>query len=272
MTELSLKQTEILSKMANLLYGFLPGSGAIYTFATAARESGFEEFWVGGSKLPALQYLLENTLKFKAELFPDLILRIVKHGIKYNYKTGTPITREDIETLNALVNKLDFDIQELKDEEFLISLPAEKAKTFPDDQINHNRLFDEFKLHPEIVKVSRSLFISGHYSQAIFEAFKAVNNFVKEKSRLQNLDGQRLMAEVFNENNPVIKLNRLKTTSERDEQTGFKFIFMGSMCGIRNPKAHDHVELKDPLRALKYLALASLLFERAAESEVDRAR
>ena len=255
--------------MANLLYGFLPGSGAIYTFETAANECEIGEFWIGGSKLPALQHLLERALLHKADVFHDLILRIVRHGIKYNYKKGSPITREDIEALNSLTAELGCDIQELHDEAFLKTLPTEAQKP-SSKQVDQTWLFDELKLHPRIAEVSRSLFVTGHYSSAIFEAFKAVNNFVKEKSGRQDLDGQRLMAEVFSESDPVIKLNRLKTTSERDEQAGFKFIFMGSMSGIRNPKAHDHVELKDPLRALKYLALASLLLERAEEGELTR--
>lgn len=130
-------------------------------------------------------------------------------------------------------------------------------------------LFDRMQFHQRVITASKSLFESGHYSQAIFEAFKAVNNFVKEKSGLA-LDGKDLMAKVFNENTPIIKLNELLTQSDKDEQEGFKFLFMGAMVGIRNPKAHDNVVQTDPYRTLEYLSFASLLMKRTEEGKVVR--
>lgn len=133
----------------------------------------------------------------------------------------------------------------------------------------HLELFDRMALHPAIVQASRSLFESGHYAQSILEAYKVLNNFVKAKSGMSHLDGQALMAQVFGSDQPAIRLNPLETKSDRDEQGGFKFLYMGAMTGIRNPKAHDSVKQPDPIRALKYLALASLLIERADEGSTD---
>ena len=44
-----------------------------------------------------------------------------------------------------------------------------------------SNLFNKMQLHNKIIEVSKSLFDSGHYAQAIFEAFKAVNNLIKIK-------------------------------------------------------------------------------------------
>jgi len=132
-------------------------------------------------------------------------------------------------------------------------------------------LFDKMQFHPRVVETSKSLFETRHYAQAIFEAFKAINNFVKEKTG-QSLDGRDLMAKVFREQGPLIKLNKLKTRSERDEQEGFKFLFMGAMVGIRNPKAHDDIAQMDPFRTLEYLGFASLLMKRIEEGEVTQAQ
>ena len=134
------------------------------------------------------------------------------------------------------------------------------------------RLFDSLKLHPRIVEVARPLFADGHYAQAIFEAFKAVNNMVKDKSGLVSLDGKQLMAAAFAESQPVLKVSELRDRSERDEQEGFKFLFMGSTLGIRNPKAHTTTVQTDPLRTLEYLALASLLAKRVDEALVGDAQ
>jgi uncharacterized protein (TIGR02391 family) len=130
--------------------------------------------------------------------------------------------------------------------------------------ITPNKLYDLLKFHPRIVQASRSQFRSGHYTDAIFNALKCVEILVKAKSGLKG-SGTDLMHKVFNEKNPVIKLNQLQEEYEIDEQEGFRFIYAGAMLGIRNPKAHAEVQQKDPYRTLEYLALASLLAKRIEE-------
>jgi len=127
-------------------------------------------------------------------------------------------------------------------------------------------LLDHLQLHPLVKEVSGALYRDGHYAQAIFEAFKAVNNLVKGKAGRSDLDGRDLMAKVFRKEAPILKLAPLVTQSDMDEQEGFMFLFMGAMAGIRNPKAHDNVPQPDQHRALEYLALASLLCRRVDES------
>lgn len=45
---------------------------------------------------------------------------------------------------------------------------------------------------------------------------------------------------VLNPDAPVPRLNRLRSTAERDQQAGYRFIFAGAKTGIRNPRAHEH--------------------------------
>jgi len=120
-------------------------------------------------------------------------------------------------------------------------------------------------LHPLIRKVSKSLFDDSHYSQATFEAYKAVVNEVKNVSGVKNMDGKPLMERVFYVNNPIIKFNNLQTQSDQDEQVGLMLLFSGATLGIRNPKAHDNIVQTDPIRALEYLSFASLLLKRLDE-------
>ena len=120
-------------------------------------------------------------------------------------------------------------------------------------------------LHPAIKSASESLFLDGHGTQAILEAFKAVNNKVKRRSGLRD-DGRSLMARAFDEKRPILRLNRGQSVSDLDEQEGFRFIFMGVMQGIRNPRAHDETVEPDVDRALEYLGLASLLMRRLDEA------
>lgn len=127
-------------------------------------------------------------------------------------------------------------------------------------------LFDVFVSHPEITKVSKQLFGEGHYPQSIFEACKALNKLVQSKSGRGDLDGRELMSTVFKLTNPILALNTIRNQSERDEQEGFMFLYMGAMEGIRNPGAHEIQQLRDPRRALEYLGLISLLARRVDEA------
>ena len=133
----SLKETQTVADMSQFLYSFLPGQAHPFadqriSFAGIAHELGVGKFWPGGSKQPAINALLENTLDFKREKFCPLLLEVVRRGMKYRSSKGDPITKEEVETLNRLIFELGFKIPELWNESFLASLPrvtAEQAET-----------------------------------------------------------------------------------------------------------------------------------------------
>jgi uncharacterized protein (TIGR02391 family) len=117
--------------------------------------------------------------------------------------------------------------------------------------------FDERNIHPDISAVCLTLFDDGHYAQATFEAFKLLDNEVRDVSGIQD-SGYKLMMAAFNEGNPKIILNDLLTASDKDEQMGFKHVFAGSMSAIRNPRGHDI--RTDPIDlCLDHLSFASVL-------------
>ncbi|WP_288739467.1 TIGR02391 family protein [uncultured Rheinheimera sp.] len=118
--------------------------------------------------------------------------------------------------------------------------------------------FDERNIHPEISAISQKLFDDGHYSQATFEAYKYIDKEVHRLSSV-NESGYKLMMQAFNESSPKIKLTNLSTSSEVDEQQGYKFIFSGEVMAIRNPRGHEYSFLETPDQCLDHLSLASLL-------------
>jgi len=146
-------------------------------------------------------------------------------------------------------------------------------------KVDPNMVFDLLELHPVIKNASEKLFKDKHYAQAIFEAYKALINYVKDKSGQKVLDGQDLMGKVFDvkydketlniSKKPILQLNELLTREDLDEQKGFMYLFMGSVVGIRNPKAHGIIEQKDPFKTLEYLSLASLLAKRVDEAKLN---
>lgn len=126
--------------------------------------------------------------------------------------------------------------------------------------------FDQRNIHPEIQQASKNLFDNKHFTQATFKAFKYIENKVQEVSTLPSLTGFDLMMKAFNGNTPKIRLNHLNLTSSKDEQEGYKFIFGGTMRGIRNPRAHGSGISDTPDQCLDYLSLASLLLRKINRS------
>ncbi len=86
----------------------------------------------------------------------------------------------------------------------------------------------------------------------------------KEVAELANVNesGVKLMMKAFSEQTPLIKLTDMTTTSEKDEQEGYKFIFSGSIMAIRNPRGHEYGMQDSPTDCLDHLSLASMLLRR----------
>ena len=129
--------------------------------------------------------------------------------------------------------------------------------------------FDQIVDDDELRRTSRGLFLDGYYALAVEEAFKCLNNIVKELTGLRHLDGVDLMKNAFSPNKPVLKLNDLKTRSEKDQQRGYMEMFAAVITGVRNPRAHEHAYLDDPIIALELLGLANHLV-RTARSAASR--
>ncbi|MFA5903292.1 MAG: TIGR02391 family protein [Desulfobacula sp.] len=121
--------------------------------------------------------------------------------------------------------------------------------------------FDERDIHPALPDIVRKLFDDGHYSQATFEAFKFIDKDVQRISGASET-GFKLMMKVFSESSPDIQLTLNSTTSEKDEQKGYQFLFAGSILAIRNPRGHEYSLKDSPDICLDHLALASLLLRR----------
>lgn len=131
--QISLAQEQVLNELASFLYDFLPGQAHPFadqdtSFAGAAGAVGLGGFWQGGSKKPAIAKLLRLTFGRHQERFCPLVLEIVRKGMTYRDSKGSPITREEINTLNDLVKKLGFKIPELYDPKFLDGLPTSQGQ------------------------------------------------------------------------------------------------------------------------------------------------
>lgn len=121
-------------------------------------------------------------------------------------------------------------------------------------------------LHPEIARAASTLYSDGYYANAIEDAVKALNAFVRLRSAVHDRDGTELMEYVFNPKKPVLAFNELKDESDRNEQKGFMMMLSGAVAGLRNPRAHRLVR-DDAERALEFIAYVSLLAKLVDEAK-----
>lgn len=122
-------------------------------------------------------------------------------------------------------------------------------------------------LHPLISAASGSQVASRHYDNAVFDAFKAVEDRVQrltgqpKNSKGAALSGKGLMTTVFNEQNPLLDItsDNANPAQRADEREGYKYLFMGAAQALRNTRAHGPNLQIDEQEAMEMLAAASLL-------------
>jgi uncharacterized protein (TIGR02391 family) len=118
-------------------------------------------------------------------------------------------------------------------------------------------------IHPLIISVSKNQFIDGYYAEAAENAFKEINSRVKKIYHILDSsstipDGKDVMNKVFTPNNPMLELCDRSTDSGKNIQLGFKEMFSGSMSALRNPKAHENIQLTSD-DAMRQIIFASML-------------
>ena len=137
-------ETQTVTELSKVIYNFLPGKAHPYSrvktdFRTVSMEVGLGHFWPGGSKLPAIQSLLDSTLRTDKLKFRPLLLHIVREGLKYRSLKGNPITQEEIERINILIANLGMFIPELADSRFIASLPKIESASTEDQKVTPAR-------------------------------------------------------------------------------------------------------------------------------------
>ena len=82
---------------------------------------------------------------------------------------------------------------------------------------------------------------SEDYKTAILDSIQFIGDIIREKSGLDS-DGNQLIGEAFGGTNPKIKLNRLKTESDKNVQKGIQNILRGIYSAYRNPRSHSKID------------------------------
>jgi uncharacterized protein (TIGR02391 family) len=143
-----------------------------------------------------------------------------------------------------------------------------------------NMLFDMYILHERIRNVTESLFKNGEYFNAVFEATKVLNDFIRDKTQSSESEINLVKASFGDPNskeikNPKIKFNPLDPQStdyrsQQNEQRGLSSIACGIFYAFRHPKGHEPKDKNwgniEPYEALDQLVVISYLMKRIEEA------
>lgn len=138
-------------------------------------------------------------------------------------------------------------------------------------------LFEYFPLHQRVRELSKKHFINKNYLGAVFEAAKALNELIQQKSGIYKSSEVRLVNKTMlgsdqdygrpEFNKVIIRFNEyLNERSGQNEQEGLGLICKGVFKAFRNPKGHkpeDHPVVQlDAYEALEQLIIISYLMKR----------
>jgi uncharacterized protein (TIGR02391 family) len=88
-----------------------------------------------------------------------------------------------------------------------------------------------------------STYEAGNYSHAVLDAMHYLSNVLREKTGVDG-DGKTLVGQALGGDSPRLRINKLQTETEKNEQQGLESILRGMYQAIRNPRSHEQVEDK----------------------------
>ncbi len=127
---------------------------------------------------------------------------------------------------------------------------------------------DEWKcIHPLILQSSQKLYSEGNYAEAAVNAFIEINARVKKLYKVKPPnetdipDGVEAMNKVFSEKNTIVEICDRTTETGKNIHNGTRFMSVGAMSALRNPKSHSNDERATVTKeeAMRRLMFASLL-------------
>lgn len=81
---------------------------------------------------------------------------------------------------------------------------------------------------------------SENYTSAILDAVFYISEMIRERTDVE-LDGVALVGKVFGGNDPLLKVTKMRTETEKNQQRGIESLLRGVFQAIRNPRAHEKI-------------------------------
>lgn len=96
----------------------------------------------------------------------------------------------------------------------------------------------ETAIDPRLWKALQSSYEARQFTGAILDAVYFLADVVREKSGV-SADGVSLVGQAFGGKNPLLKVNKLQTDTERSIQAGLEQLLKGIFQAVRNPRSHE---------------------------------
>lgn len=85
----------------------------------------------------------------------------------------------------------------------------------------------------------KSHYSNKDYTEVVRDALLCMTTEIRKKSNLTDDDGVDLINKAFSEKSPLIKINKLSTTTEKNKQAGIRDLSKGLIEYFRNPMSHS---------------------------------
>lgn len=85
----------------------------------------------------------------------------------------------------------------------------------------------------------KSHYNNKDYTEVVRDALLCMTTEIRKKSNLTDDDGVDLINKAFSEKNPLIKINKLSNTTEKNKQAGIRDLSKGLIEYFRNPMSHS---------------------------------
>lgn len=106
-------------------------------------------------------------------------------------------------------------------------------------------IFNEDIFNIDLVGCVASKLENEEYTDALKTALIYLTEQIRDISGLHDLDGDSLVTRAFSPTNPMIKVNDLRTDSDRNEQKGTMQILQGMYSAFRNPINHSMLNISE---------------------------
>ncbi len=118
---------------------------------------------------------------------------------------------------------------------------VEKATTIAEAEQRASRLkhkLENRNVHSAVFEYCKAELLVENYFHSVFEATKSIADRLRTMTGLY-ADGNALAETSFSTSNPLVKINSLKTDTDRSEHLGLCNLIKGMFGLIRNSTAHE---------------------------------
>lgn len=127
------------------------------------------------------------------------------------------------------------------------------------------KLYD-LHVHPLVLQCCREELLQENYFHSVFESAKSLTDRIANETGL-SLDGALLIECAFSLDKPAVVMNKLQTSSEKNQHRGLKEMLLGINYSVRNVTAHE-LKIKwavDEDKAINMLSIISALHKELNE-------